>query len=65
MSPYDLALMHLALGDRGKAFACLWKAYDAYSSFLPFANVDARLDDVRDDPEFRALLTRLNVPLGV
>jgi tetratricopeptide (TPR) repeat protein len=65
VSPYDLALLHLALGDRERAFAYLWKAYDAYSSFLPFANVDARLDDVRDDPGFRAFLARLNVPMAV
>jgi TolB-like protein/lipoprotein NlpI len=65
VSPYDLALLHLALDDEGRAFVYLWKAYDAYSSFLPFANVDARLDAIRGDPRFDALLARLNVPLGM
>jgi TolB-like protein/Flp pilus assembly protein TadD len=65
VSPYDLALLHLALGDPESASACLWKAYDAYSSFLPFANVDARLDEIRGDPRFQALLDKLNVPTSV
>jgi tetratricopeptide (TPR) repeat protein len=65
VSPYDLGLLHLALGDEERAFVYLWKAYDAYSSFLPFANVDARLDAIRADGRFVALLARLNVPLGM
>ena len=63
VSPYDLALLHLALGDDERAFVYLWKAYDAYSSFLPFVNVDARLDDVRANPRFQALVARLNLPM--
>lgn len=62
VSLYDLALLHLALGDLEQAFARLSQAYDDYSSFLPFLNVDARFDDVRADPRFQSLLRRLNLP---
>jgi serine/threonine-protein kinase len=65
VSPYDLALLHLALGDDERTFVYLWKSYDAYSSFLPFVNVDARLDEVRANPRFHALVARLNVPMAV
>lgn len=62
VSSYDLALLHLALSDKDRAFARLSKAYDDHSSFLPFLNVDARFDEVRTDPRFEALVHRMNFP---
>lgn len=62
VSSYDLALLHLALGDAPGAFSRLSQAYDDYSSFLPFLNVDARLDEVRGDPRFQALVDRMHFP---
>jgi TolB-like protein/Tfp pilus assembly protein PilF len=64
VSAYDRALLCVALGETSQAFALLSKAYDDYSSFLPFLNVDARLDGVRSDPRFRALVERINVPMN-
>jgi serine/threonine-protein kinase len=62
---YELALLHLALGDTNRAFVQLSKAYDDFSSFLPFFNVDARFDEVRTDPRFQTLVQRLNFPTKV
>jgi len=62
VSSFDLALLSLALGDKKKAFVQLSKAYDDYSSHLPFLEVDARLDEVRTDPRFQALVQRMNFP---
>jgi TolB-like protein/tetratricopeptide (TPR) repeat protein len=62
VSSYDLALLHLALGDRDRAFALFAQAYEDHSSFLPFLNVDARLDGVRSDPQFIDLVRRMNFP---
>jgi TolB-like protein/Flp pilus assembly protein TadD len=62
VSSYDLALLHLALGNSDEAFVQLSKAYDHHSSHLPFLNVDARLDEVRTDPRFQALVQRMNLP---
>jgi TolB-like protein/Flp pilus assembly protein TadD len=65
VSSYDLALLYLALGDRDQAFVQLSRAYDDYSSHLPFLNVDTRLDEVRTDPRFQALVDRMNFPATV
>lgn len=65
VSSYEIALLHLALGDKERAFSKLSKAYDDYSSFLPFLNVDSRLDEVRTDPRFLALVERMNFPTKV
>lgn len=62
VSTYDFALLLLALGDRDRAFALFSKAYDDHSSFLPFINIDARLDGVRSDPRFNELVRRMNFP---
>ncbi len=62
VSSYDLALLHLALGNTDEGFVQLSKAYDHHSSHLPFLNVDARLDEVRTDPRFQALVQRMNLP---
>jgi TolB-like protein/tetratricopeptide (TPR) repeat protein len=64
VSMYDLALLHLALGARDMAFEYLSKAYDDYSSFLPFLNVDARVDELRSDPRFHAVVQRMNLPVN-
>ncbi len=65
VSLYELALLHLALGNTDVTFAQLSKAYDEYSSFLPFLNVDARFDEVRTDPRFQALVRLINLPMQV
>jgi TolB-like protein/Tfp pilus assembly protein PilF len=64
VSTYDLALVSFALGEPDRAFALLSKAYDDHSSFLPFLNVDARLEGVRSDPRFEELVRRLRFPGG-
>lgn len=64
VSSYELALLHLALGDRDAACARLSSAYDDHSSHLPFLNVDARFDELRTDRRFRALVRRMNFPGG-
>jgi eukaryotic-like serine/threonine-protein kinase len=56
VSSYDLALIHAALGDTDRACALVCKAYDDHASFLPFLNVDARLDGLRADPHIQGVL---------
>jgi tetratricopeptide (TPR) repeat protein len=62
VSSYDLALVHLALGNKDEAFAQVSKAYDDHSSYVPFLNVDARFDEIRMDARFQAIIQRLNFP---
>jgi TolB-like protein/Tfp pilus assembly protein PilF len=59
---YEMALLHLALGERELALKALAQAYEQQSSFLPFLNVDARFDELRGDPRFEALIDRLAFP---
>jgi hypothetical protein len=40
-------------------------AYHANSSFVPFLDVDARLDELRSDARFHALQRRLKFPARV
>ncbi|MEX2271928.1 MAG: tetratricopeptide repeat protein [Vicinamibacterales bacterium] len=63
VSLYDLALLHLAIGDKDRAFEKVSQAIDEYASFLPFLNIDARFDEVRTDPRFRALVERMRLPM--
>jgi tetratricopeptide (TPR) repeat protein len=65
VSTYDLALLNVALGDGDGALTLLNRACDEHSAFMPFLNVDARLDTLRADPRFTTLVRRLGVVLAV
>ncbi len=61
--PYNLAVIHAGLGDIDLAFSLLDEsvaANDTESMILP---VDPRLDSLRADPRFAALLRRMGLPL--
>jgi Flp pilus assembly protein TadD len=52
---YDLALLHVALGDTARAIAALELAVDDGSQMLGYLNVDIALDPIRDEPRVRAV----------
>jgi TolB-like protein/Tfp pilus assembly protein PilF len=56
-----IARTYVALGEKDQAFAWLDKAYEQYEYNLIHLN-DPLWDPVRDDPRFRALLRRMNLP---
>jgi serine/threonine-protein kinase len=60
-SPANLAFVHAALGDRDQAFGELHRAADERSPSLLWANVDPRLDDLRNDSRFRELIARIGL----
>jgi TolB-like protein len=62
VSSYELALLHLALGHKHRGFELLSTAYEECSSFMPFLGVDPRLDEVRADARFLALVALLDLP---
>jgi serine/threonine-protein kinase len=65
VSPYNIALIHLGLNDRDQAFALLEKAAEDHSEWFASLRVDPRLDPIRRDPRFEALLKRLKLgPAG-
>lgn len=54
----NFAHIYAGLGDREKAFECLEKACDERASWIPFIRVDAKLDSLRADQRFDAILRR-------
>lgn len=59
ISPYDLAVIHAGLGDVDAAFRELEAALEDRSAWMVFLQVDPRLDPLRDDPRFQAVVGRV------
>ena len=55
ISPYDIAVIHAALGDPEAALKDLQAAREDRSAWMVFVGVDPRLDALRDLPAFAAL----------
>jgi tetratricopeptide (TPR) repeat protein len=62
VSAYDIAAIHVALGDVDRAFHWLEEAYSEHASFLIHIHWDPRFDGVRDDPRFDEILHRIGLP---
>jgi TolB-like protein/Tfp pilus assembly protein PilF len=58
VSPYNIAMIHLGLGDRDQAFVWLKRASEDHSEWFASLRVDVRLDPLRTDPRFAGLLRR-------
>jgi serine/threonine protein kinase/Flp pilus assembly protein TadD len=56
VSPYSIALIHAALGDKEQAFEWLERAYRERDESFIHLKVDPRLDHLRDDPRFAEML---------
>ena len=59
VSPYALAMAHLAVGDLDSTFAWLDKMYEERSPVLIWMNEHARYDRLRGDPRFQQLLRKI------
>lgn len=63
VSPYLMATMFASLGDKDRAFEFLEKAYQERSLDMPEdLKADLRIDNLRSDPRFQALLQRVGLP---
>ncbi len=61
-SPYDVVLEEAALGQVDEAIAWLERSFAERETDLVGLAVDPRLDVLRDDPRFQALLARMKFP---
>ncbi len=61
---YEIAGIHLALGETDAAFRRLDRAFDDRSHSLAFLGTDPRLDPVRDDSRYRDLQRRVAFGMG-
>jgi len=59
---YWIGVIYAALGEKDAAFAELEKAYQARDFFFHRLKVDPFMDPLRDDPRYKELLKRLNLP---
>jgi TolB-like protein/tetratricopeptide (TPR) repeat protein len=62
VSPYRLALIHAALGEKDAALKRLHQAFEERDIGMVQLKVEPRLDPVRQDPRFQDLLRRMNLP---
>lgn len=53
VSPYEMALVYVGLGQKDKALENLQKAYAARSLSAPSLRFDPRLTDLRKEPGFQ------------
>ncbi len=61
VSPYDLALIHLGLGDRTESLDLLAKAYEERSGRLMNLSVHPWFDSLRGDARFQELLRKVGL----
>ena len=59
---YSIATILAALGEMDEAFAELEKAFEARDLYLTRLKIDPFIDPLRDDPRFKDLLRRMNLP---
>ncbi len=62
ISPFNIALIYVALAERDEAFEWLERAFDDRSLWMVFLKVDPRLDSLRSAPRFADMLRRMNLP---
>jgi TolB-like protein/Flp pilus assembly protein TadD len=60
--PFNLAIVYLGLGDRGRALDYLEQAYASDSQWMCWLKEDRIFDPLRSDPRFQDLLRRMNFP---
>ena len=60
-SAYEMATIHVALGNNELAFQLLEKAYVEHSFHLVNLNVSPQFKSVRSDPRFQNLVQRLGL----
>jgi serine/threonine protein kinase/tetratricopeptide (TPR) repeat protein len=58
---YDIASVHLGLGDHARTFEWLEKAVAANEYEVEFLKTNPAWDDLRPDPRFKAILKRMNL----
>lgn len=60
--PFEIGMTYLYLGKKDDAFAWIEKAYEERSICIPSIKFDPRLDPIRSDPRFQAIIARVNFP---
>ena len=59
--PFNLAIVYLGVGDRGRAMDYLEQAYSAQSQWLTYLKMDRIFDPLRKEPRFIELLKKVHL----
>ena len=51
----------MLVGEKGPALSWLEKSYEDKDFMLPFVNADPVFDDLRSEPRFQAVLSRMGL----
>ncbi|GAC1396043.1 MAG: hypothetical protein NVSMB56_10510 [Pyrinomonadaceae bacterium] len=62
VSPYDLAILYIGLGDKDQAIEQLNKAYEERAGWIIYLRVEPLFDPLRSDPRFSDLVRRIGFP---
>jgi serine/threonine protein kinase/Tfp pilus assembly protein PilF len=62
VDPADIAYNYADLGEKEQAFSWLEKAYSEKSDRLAWVKVETRMESLRSDPRYAALLKRMGLP---
>jgi len=62
VSPWDLALIYIALRDKPRAIQLLEKAADERVGWVILLGVDPAFDTLRGQPQFEKLKRRVGIP---
>ena len=61
VSPVAQAQLHVALGQRDRAFEWMDKAYQDRRGWLAYLKIEPMLDSIRDDARFHRMLERMRL----
>src|SRR5260370_5301168 len=61
VAPYDMAEIHVGLGEKEQALKYLEKAYADHSVWMLFLRYDPRFDAIRGDPRYQDILRRMQL----
>jgi hypothetical protein len=59
---WGLAEIYAAMGDKDKSIYYLEEAYKLHQDFIPWIRYDYNLKILYDDPRFKDIVKRLNLP---
>jgi serine/threonine protein kinase/Tfp pilus assembly protein PilF len=62
VSPYELGLVHFALGEADRGWELLERACAEHSGWMPYLRVEPRLVHLHADARFQRLLARVGLP---
>lgn len=62
VSPYNMATVHVGLGEIDEAFASLERAFESRSRSMAWLMVASEYDGLRSDPRFISLVERVGLP---